>query len=273
MAVEVLSGVHMIQECGPHRGGFARSRNRHPVDWYPEGRDVHVPQNAYLFMGEEDGESLLFDTLSPAGGGLLREELASLLGGGGLGYLVVSHPDVPHAGNAGRILRWYPDCRLVAPAVGCNHGLYHLDEALLVEPDDTLEVGRHRLRFHEATFLDAPISMWMSEEETGTLFPVDWLGIPHLGGECGRFADQLGLTEEEWISRLIEFHGRVMFWYEYVDAPKVLAEIDRIAQEVAPRNLAPAHGLFVRRDPDRFLDWMKTVVTAIVERGAVGSLG
>jgi flavorubredoxin len=273
VAEEVLPGVHMIQECGPHREGFARSRNRHPVDWYREGRDVHVPQNAYLFVGDEEGESLLFDTLSPAGGELLLEELSALLGEGELGYLVVSHPDVPHAGNTGRVLTSYPDCRLVAPAVGCNHGLYHLDEALLVEPGDTLELGGHRLRFHEATFLDAPMSIWMSEENTGTLLPVDWLGIPHLGGECGRFADQIGLSEDEWISRLVEFHGRVMFWYEYVDAPKVLAEIDRIAEEVAPRHLGPAHGLFVREDPDRFLRWMKTVVTTIVERGAVGTLG
>lgn len=271
MAVEVLPGVHMIQECGPHREGFARSRNRHPVDWYREGRHVHVPQNAYLFLG--DGQSLLFDTLSPAGGGVLREELPALLDGRELDYLVVSHPDVPHAGNTGRVLEWYPGCRVVAPAIGCNHALYHLDDALLVEPGDALQVGGHDLRFHEATFLDAPMSIWMSEENTGTLLPVDWLGIPHLGGECGRFADQLGLTEDEWVSRLVEFHGRVMFWYEYVDAPKVLAEIDRIVEEVAPRHLAPAHGLFVRKEAGRFLRWMKTVVTAIVERGAVGTLG
>lgn len=271
MAVEVLPGVHMIQECGPHRGGFARSRNRRPVDWYVEGRDVHVPQNAYLFEG--GGESLLFDTLSPAGGPQLGRELSALVGDGGLDYLVVSHPDVPHAGNASRVLRAYPDCRLVAPAVGCNHALYHLEDALLVGPGDTLEVGGHRLRFREAIFLDAAISVWMSEENTGTLLPVDWLGIPHLKGECGRFADDLGLSEDAWISRLIEFHGRVMFWFEYVDVNKVHAEIDRIAREIAPRHIGPAHGLFIREEPGRYLDWMKIVVSAIVERGAVGTLG
>lgn len=271
MAVEVLPGVHMIQECGPDRTGFARSRNRFPADWYREGREVHVPQNAYLFVGREG--SLLFDTLSPAGGEQLAGELERLLGDDGLDYVVVSHPDVPHAGNTMDVLRRYPGCRLVAPAVGCNHALYHLDDALHVSPGDTLDLGDHRLEFLEAVFLDAPISIWMREEATDTLLPVDWLGIPHMDGECGRFADELGLGEDEWISRLVEFHGRVMFWYEFVDVPKVHAEIDRIVEELAPRHLAPAHGVFVRRDPVRLLEWMKPVVEAVVERGAVGTLG
>lgn len=271
MAEEVAPGIHMIQECGPDRHGFARDRNRRPVDWYEPGRAVHVPQNAYLLRGRE--RSLLFDTLSPAGEDQLLAELGELLGDDGLDYLVASHPDVPHAGNTVEVLRAHPGCILVAPAVGSTHALYHLEEAAKVGPGDTLELGGRRLRFHEAVFLDAPISVWMSEEETGTLFPVDWLGIPHLEGECGRPADELGLSEEEWISRLIEFHGRVMFWYEYVDVGRVHAQIDWIGEELAPRQLAPAHGAFVRRDVARVLDRMKPVVEAIVERGSIGALG
>lgn len=271
MTQEFLPGLHMIQECGPDRGGFARDRNRHPVDWYDPGRGVHVPQNAYLL--ESDGESLLFDTLSPAGEDQLLSELDRLVGEDGLDYLVVSHPDVPHAGNAMAVLRAYDGCTLVAPRVGSTHALYHLDDAVKVGPGDTLDVGGHRLRFHEATFLDAPISIWMSEETTGTLFPVDWLGIPHLEGECGRTAGELALTEDEWISRLIEFHGRVMFWYEFVDVDRVHREIDRIADDLAPRCLAPAHGAFTLDGSERLLRWMKPVVEAIVERGSVGALG
>lgn len=266
-----MPGVHMIQECGPNRTGFARSRNRHPVDWYEKGREVHVPQNAYLFRSRQ--ESLLFDTLSPAGGDLLLKELQALLGDDGLDYLVLSHPDVPHAGNTMSVLRRYPQCTLVAPAIGCDHALYHLEDALKMAPGDALDVGDHRLRFHDATFLDASISIWMSEENTNTLLSVDWLGIPHMNGECGRFADELELGEDEWISRLLEFHGRVMFWYEFVNVPRVHAEIDRIVEEIAPRHLAPAHGLFVREESIRFLHWMKPVVEGIARRGAIGTLG
>lgn len=270
VTVEVLPGLYLIQECGPDRTGFAQSRNRFPVDWYREGREVHIPQNAYLFVGDE---TLLFDTLSPAARHWVVDAVDEVLEGRPLDYLVVSHPDVPHAGNAHRILRAHPDCTLVAPAVGVDHELYHLDDARKVGPGDGLDLGGHQVVFQEASFVDAPIHIWMMEQSTRTLLPVDWLGLPHMDGECGRFTDELGLDEDEWVSRLIEFHGRVMFWYEYVDVQKVHAEIDRIVRELDPRHLAPAHGLFVRREPKRFLEWMKPVVEAIVEHGSVGTLG
>lgn len=268
MAREFSPGMFCIQECGPNRTAFVRSRNTYPNDWYVQGRAVHIPQNAYLLEGER---SLLYDTLSPAGGDQVLSELAEVLDGRPLDYLVVSHPDVPHAGNTGRILRAYPDTTLVAPAVGETHRLYHLEDSLKVAPGDRLDLGGLEVVFREATFLDAPISIWMVEETTNTLFPADWLGFPHMGGECGRFVEELEL--EVSLSRLIEFHGRVMFWHEYVDVEKTQAEIDRLIRELAPSMVAPAHGLVIREDPVRYMEMMKEVVAAVSERGRVGTLG
>lgn len=261
-------GIHWVQECGPHREKFVGSRNTWPDDWYEPGREVHIPQNAYLLAGEE---TLLLDTLSPASAETVVEEVRDLLGGRPLDYLVVSHPDLPHAGNAGRLLEAYPGARLVAPAVGETHELYHLEEALEAGPGDGLDLGGLEVRFHEATFLDAPLHLWMTEETTGTFFPVDWLGFPHLGGECLRFEDEV--DAEIGLSRLVEFHGRVMFWYQYADAEKVADEIDRLIEEFDPRAVAPAHGLVVRRDPTRLMEAMKDAVARIAESGRVGVLG
>ncbi|MFQ5690359.1 MAG: MBL fold metallo-hydrolase [Gemmatimonadota bacterium] len=271
MIREIVPGFFWLQECGPDRPGFTATRNTHPVDWYVPGREVHVPQNAYLLRA---GKSLLFDTLSPAGGEQVLRELEAVLEGRGLDYLVVSHPDVPHAGNTHRILAAHPETALVAPATGDIHALYHLEDSLRVGPGDGLDLDGFRVRFHEATFLDAPLSIWMSEESTNALFPVDWMGFPHMRGECGRFAEELeGLDEEAWLSRLIDFHGRVMFWYEYVEVPKTRAEIDRLIRALAPSLLAPAHGLVIREEPARYMELIKRAVAAIAERGRVGTLG
>lgn len=268
MAREIVPGFHCIQECGPNRAGFIASRNTYPDDWYVEGREAHIPENAYLLVGEE---SLLFDTLSPAGDHQILEELDELLGEDGLDYLVVSHPDVPHAGNTAKILRRYPDATLVAPALGDIHALYHLEDALKVAPGDELDLGGFRVRFHEATFLDAPLSTWMTEETTNTLFTVDWLGLPHMSGECGRFVDELEL--EVGLSRLIEFHGRVMFWYEYVEPEKTRDEVDRLIETFHPSMIAPAHGLVFRERCEHYMALMKDVISAVAERGRVGTLG
>lgn len=264
---EIAPGIHWIQECGPDRTGIAAELVARGESWYEPGRVLHIPQNVFLMRGDR---SLLFDTLSPAAGDLLLHDLEEILGGAPLDFLVVSHPDVPHAGNTQRVLRRYPKCQLVAPAVGAVHELYHLEDSLKVSPGDTIALGGLQVVFHEATFLDAPMSVWMTEETSGLFMPVDFLGFPHLGGECLRFVDEL--ETPVGLGRLTEFHSRVMFWFQYVDVGKVQAEIDRLGERFAGRMIGPAHGLVIREDPDRFYEMMKGVVERVAASGRVGVL-
>ena len=241
---------------------------RDPPDWYEQGETVHVSNSAYLVKGEE---SLLFDTLSPASTDEILAAVDEILDGDDLDYLVVSHPDVPHAGNTMAILRTYPEATLVAPKYGETHELYHLDDSMKVGEGDTIDLGGHVIEFHEATFLDAPLSVWMSERNTNTLFPVDWLGFPHMGSERLTFVDEL--DHDVGVDQLVQFHGRVFFWYQYVDVPKVQAEIDRLAERLDPDVVASAHGLVIREEPVEYMLAIKDVVERIDQQGRVGTLG
>jgi len=262
---EIHPGFHWIQEPGPSRDGIARDVEAGGQGWYEPGRTLHISQSAFLFA---DDSTLLFDTLSPASSEEILSDLTEILGGRGLDYLVVSHPDVPHAGNTHRILEAHPEATLVAPAVGDTHALYHLEDAWKVGPGDVIDLGALRLRVLEATFLDAAMSIWLMEERTGCLLPVDWLGFPLMDGEFLRYVDELDAPVD--VDRLTEFHGRVMFWFQYVDVPKVHAEIDRLWRELEPAVLAPAHGLVIRREPRRFFEMMKDVVSRVSEAGRSG---
>ncbi|MCG8467581.1 MAG: MBL fold metallo-hydrolase [Gemmatimonadetes bacterium] len=264
---EIAPGIHWIQECGGHRAGIARAVLDKGVDWYTEDEELHVPQNAYLLTGER---TLLFDTLSPAAADTTLGALEAVLGDRGLDYLLVSHPDVPHAGNTARILRRYPECTLVAPRAGETHALYHLDDALKVGPEDRIDLGGLELRFPEATFLDAAIHTWMTEERSRTLFTVDWLGFPHLGSECLRCTDELDV--EIGVSRLEEFHSRVMFWFQYVDPAKVIDATDALAEAFAGYSIAPAHGLPIREGAEAFFPRMNEVVERVSSVGRGGVL-
>ena len=263
---EIEPGVIWIQELGPDRTGMFVGED--PPAWYREGSPVRIPQCAYLLAGDE---TLLFDTLSPAATEGLLDDLEAILDGDPLDYLVVSHPDVPHAGNTWRVLEAYPDCTLVAPRYGEGHPLYHLDEARLVGEGDSIDLGGRVVGFHEATFLDAPVSMWMTERTTNALFPVDWFGYPHHDTERLSFVDEI--EGDATVDRLVAFHGRVMFWYQYVDAEKVKREIDRLIAAYDPALLAPAHGLVVRENASEYMERMKPVVDIVSEEGRVGTLG
>lgn len=265
MPREIAPDIHWIQENGPDRSHFVEDTDE--ATWYNEDDSLHIAQNAYLF---DDEKTLLFDTLSPASTDHVLDVLDEVLDDG-LDYLVVSHPDVPHAGNVVRILETYPEAELVAPEYGNAHELYHLEDAVQVGEGDTLNLGKYTVDFHEATFLDASLHMWMNEQTTGTLFPVDWLGYPHHESESLAYADELDgpLTP----NRLKVFHGRVMFWYQYVNVPKTQAEIDRLIEKYSPDMIAPAHGNVIREAPVEIMEMMNPVVQRISDEGRTGTLG
>ncbi len=264
---EVLPGIHMIQECGGHRAGIAKAVLAKQAPWYSEGVELHVPQNAYLLVGDR---TFLFDTLSPAASDVILRGLDQVLGNRPLDYLALSHPDVPHAGNTSPILRKYPECQLVAPRAGETHALYHLDEAIKVGPDDELDLGGLLLRFPEAKFLDAAVHTWMTEETSKTLFTVDWMGFPHLGNECLSCVDELDV--EICVSRLEEFHSRVMFWFQYVDPGKVQEATNALALAFDGYGIASAHGLPIRQNVAPFYAMMNEVVERVSDAGRGGVL-
>lgn len=262
---EIRPGLHWIQECGPERFDLANSTPGLDGSWYRNRAPLHLPQNAYLLRAEK---TLLFDTLSPAAGGWVVDVVDEVLDGAPLDYLVISHPDVPHAGNTGRLLRAHPEAKLVAPRFGETHALYHLDGALKVGPGDAIDLGGLEARFHEATFLDHSMHMWMSESTTGSLFTVDWLGFPHMAGECLHFTHELDSAVSP--ARLVEFHGRVMFWFQYADVERMVEAIDRVWDDFHPKVIASGHGLPIVDGVRSYFDHMKEVVRYVRENGRTG---
>ena len=97
------------------------------------------------------------------------------------------------------------------------------------------------------------------------------MGFAHLESEALKFVDEL--DGEFDASRLVEFHGRVLFWYQYVDVEKTNAEIDNLIETFDPEIVAPAHGLVIREDATAYMEMMKSVTRTIDERGRVGTLG
>ena len=267
MPREIHPGIHWIQEFGPDRPGIAKSLIDRGAHWYRPGREIHVPQNAFVFAGER---TLLFDTLSPAASDRILADLETVLDGRALDYLALSHPDVPHAGNTFRILERHPGATLVAPRFGKTHELYHLEDAHKVGPGDSLDLGGKRLHFHDAAFLDAAMSMWMTEETTGMLLPVDWMGLPLMDGEGLLFADEFRSPVDE--DRYAEFHGRVMFWMRYVNVARTQKEIDLVLETYRPRMIASAHGPVIRQDVPRYFEMMKEVVERVATGGRTGVL-
>jgi len=263
MAREITDGIYLIQECND-RMSLTEQYQENPPDWYVDGKTVHSSQSAYLFVGEE---TLLFDTLSPAAREHVLTEVDEVLDGRSLDYLVVSHPEAPHAGNAQELCEAHPEATLIAPDYGNTHDLYYLDDATQVAPGTVLEVGEFELEVIDPVFVDHKMHIWLFDRTTETLFTVDWLGLMHMEGECLTLADEL--DEPVARHRLELFHGRALFWFEYADLAKVDAAIEDLIETYDPAVLAPAHGFVVREDTAGYMRNMKSVVRSIAEERAV----
>lgn len=263
---EFADGIYLIKEC------IARAPIEDPSqewlmdDWYEPGRENHGTQTAYFV---DDDETLLYDTLTPASTELILNELDSLLDGRELDYLVISHPEANHAGNAHAILDEYPEATLIVPGRGAHHDLHGMeglgDEVVRKVADgDTLELGDHTIEFVEEVFFDHAMTIWMFEQETETLFTSDFMGFSHMDGECLSCVDELD-DKHPTKDQLARFNGFAFTWFRFVDTEETDRALDRIAQTYNPSNIAPAHGQVARENIPEYLETMKEVIQDIAE--------
>lgn len=258
---EITDGIYCIEELGPHKEQIVEELDE-DQDWHLPGETVHNPQNAYLICADK---TLIFDTTSPANTDTVLEDIEEILDGRGLDYVVVSHPDIPHAGNAHPILEQYPDAELITPSFGDLHEIYHLGEATQVDVGDRLDLGGREVTFTEAPVLDAAMSHWMLETTTGTLFSADWMCFPVMASESLTFVDEI--ESEVTVQRMVEFNARTIFWLQYVDPEVMIAEIEQYIESYDIQAIAPTHGLVIREDADQYLEMYSDVVEHVVEQG------
>lgn len=262
---EIADDIYMIQECIV-KSDAADSNDETMLGWHNPATELHATQNAYLVTGEQ---SILYDTLTPAGEATIVSNLLEILGDDDLDYLVISHPEANHAGNTGVILEKYPDATLVVPGYGVHHELFDVPEdALLVRDGSQIDLGGDRLvEFHAPTFFDHAMSIFMREVSTNTAFVADWFGYEHSSDNCLCFADEQSLEcEHDIASGQLNRHGGYAFvWFRYADMKNINERIDQFATTIDPEIIAPAHGLPIRRRIDDHLDLMRTVIHDIAE--------
>jgi flavorubredoxin len=258
MARPIGPEIYQIQQC-IDKPVMSAALQEDPPEWYDPAKTVHVCNNAYLIDGDR---TLLFDTLSPGARDQLLRELDEVLGDRELDYVVPSHPEAPHAGNTNAVLRRYEGAELFSSEYGRGEELYYLDRGRTVEAGETLDLGGYEVEFLEATFPDTAFHVWMKERTSNTMFTADWLGSPHIDGQCGLFADELDrpLSAEQ----IREFQARALRWLQYCDADLVTAAIDGLVATHHPEVVCPAHGTVIREDASAALERTKDVVDLIV---------
>ena len=205
------------------------------------GRELHNHNSCFLLLGEH--RSVLIDTAPPFAWDTFWPQLLTALGGRPLDYIFPTHPEAPHMGNLGRLLRAFPDAKVIGDTR--NYELYVPEAAHRLQPmgpGEKIDLGGSTFVVVPAVVHDLVNTLWAYEEERKILFVSD--GYPythdHREGECAMTSNELAQLPRVEDTRVV-IEG-ALGWTRYVDAQITIDRLRALLAEYPADIIAPTHG-------------------------------
>jgi flavorubredoxin len=228
---QLAPGVHWLGDCfiWPVRPGHQQE---------------HAYNATYLVQGGD--RSLLVDTGHPNDWVQIQRQLDELEAAGmpPVEWIFVTHPEVTHAGNLGRLLARYPAARMCGDVR--DHQLIfpaHTDRFTDVAVGDELDLGGRSFVIVEAVFRDLISSLWGYDRGEQVLFTADGLGFGHYHAaeHCGKVTEEVpDLPIQELTG---EFMENALYWTRFKSVEPHIERLGALLEFEHPvRLIAPAHG-------------------------------
>ena len=229
---------------------------------YPIPRGVSY--NAYVVLDEK---TVLLDTVDNSVSPIFFENLAHVLNGRKLDYLIVNHMEPDHAATIEDVVLRYPEVTLVCNKKTAqmmkNFFSFDVDSRVhLVAEMDTLCTGKHTFAFVMAPMVHWPEVMVTYDATTKTLFAADAFGtFGALGGNL--YADEVNF-QTEWLDDARRYYTNIVGKY----GTQVQALLKKAAT-IEIETICPLHGPVWRKDIGWFIDKYVHWATYTPEEDAV----
>ena len=200
-----------------------------------------VSYNSYLLMDEK---TVLFDTVDKAVSGRFLENVAAVLDGRSLDYLIVQHMEPDHSAAIKELIFRYPSVEIVCNAKTLEFIKQFFDlniNAKIVKENDTLNTGSHTLRFIMAPMVHWPEVMVTYDEKDKILFSADAFGtFGALNGAL--FADEVDF-DRDYMDEARRYYTNIVGKYG-AQVQSLLKKASTIPIEM----ICPLHGFVWRND-------------------------
>ncbi len=209
-----------------------------------------VSYNSYFI---DDEKTLVMDAVDRSVSGQFFENLAHVLGGRKLDYLVVNHMEPDHAATVGDVVRRYPEVTVV-----CNAKIevmlrQYFDfntgngRVRIVKEGDTLSTGEMQFTFVMAPMVHWPEVMMTYEITNKVLFSADAFGTFGALNGC-TFADQVDF-ERDYMDEARRYYTNIVGKY----GTQVKAALKK-ASSIEIDMICPLHGFVWRRNMGDFIE-------------------
>lgn len=215
--------------------------NIHPI---PRG----VSYNSYLLMDEK---TVLFDTVDWAGCREFLKNVAEVLDGAELDYLLINHMEPDHAASMEEILIRYPNCQVISNEKAFmfmrQFGFDVEDRKIEVKEGDTQCFGKHTVTFVSAPMVHWPEAMVTFDTTNGVLFSADAFGS--FGSLDGKLFDDEVDFDRDWIDDARRYFCNIVGKY----GPFVQLLLQK-ASAVPIKMFCPLHGPVWRTNLGYYID-------------------
>lgn len=222
---------------------LALFENIHPI---PKG----VSYNSYLLL---DKKTVLFDTVDWS---ICREflgNMAHVLDGRDLDYIVINHMEPDHGASLEEVLLRYPKAKIISTEKSFmlmrQFGFDVDGKEIEVKEGDIFSFGKHKVMFIEAPMVHWPEAMVTFDKTEGVLFSADAFGS--FGALDGKlFNDEVNF-DRDWIDEARRYYTNIVGKY----GPFVQSLLKK-ATPILPdiKYICPLHGPVWRNDFEYLLD-------------------
>ncbi|HIS55503.1 MAG: FprA family A-type flavoprotein [Lachnospiraceae bacterium] len=208
-----------------------------------------VAYNSYVILDEK---TALVDTVDASITRQFLENVAHVLNGRPLDYMIINHMEPDHCANIEELVVRYPDVKIVATAKAIQmiRQFYDFDlegRTIAVKENDTLSLGSHTLHFVTAPMVHWPEVMMTYESSEKVLFSADAFGsFGALDGNL--FNDEVNF-ESEWLEDARRYYSNIVGKY----GPQVQAVLKK-ASGLDISVICPLHGPVWRNNLAWFID-------------------
>lgn len=236
---------------------LALFENMYPI---PRG----VSYNAYLVLDEQ---TVLLDTVDRSISDQFLENIAHVLGGRKLDYLIVNHMEPDHCALIEELILRYPELRIVgnAKTFSMMKQFYGFDadsRAVVVKEGDTLSTGRHTFTFVTAPMVHWPEVMVTYDAAEKILYSADAFGT--FGAMNGNlYADEVDF-DRDWMDDARRYYTNIVGKY----GPQVQALLKKAAG-LEIEMICPLHGPVWRDNIAKFIEKYSRWSTYRPEEAAV----
>lgn len=208
-----------------------------------------VSYNSYLV---NDEKTVLLDTVDRSVSGVFFENIAHVLDGRKLDYVIVNHMEPDHAATLGELVLRYPEVKIVSNAkvVAMIKQFFDFDvdaRAQVVAEGDTFSTGKHTFTFAMAPMVHWPEVMVTFDTTDGILYSADAFGT--FGALAGNvFADEVDF-ENKWLDETRRYYTNIVGKY----GPQVQMALKK-ALALDIKMICPLHGPIWRENIAWFVD-------------------